>query len=211
MNRPIASPLLMAFLRVLAFVGITEALFYRMLPEASGREQGLVAHLHASLSSAGDMTFLLAFFILTVALTMIATRLLRAPVWTPGLNTFVSLGELCLATLGVSAFAIGGGAAFAAGFSLLALAIVLVVSMSAMVRPAFGWERAFAVCYASTVIASTTSMIAGAVASGRMAGRADALAAGALKGGELLLACSGVLSFLAFHRFERFPGSADRL
>src|SRR5262245_2200926 len=129
MTRPIGSPLLMAFLRVLAFVGITEALFYRMLPEPSGHEQGLVAYLHVSLSSAGDTTFLLAFFILTVALTVIASRLLRAPAWSPGINTFVSLGTLCLATLGVSAFAIGGGATFAVGFSLLALAIVLVVSM----------------------------------------------------------------------------------
>ena len=65
MTRRIGSPLMMAFLRVLAFVGITEALFYRMLPEPTGREQGLLGHVHASLSTAGDLTFLLAFFIVT--------------------------------------------------------------------------------------------------------------------------------------------------
>jgi hypothetical protein len=74
--RALDSPLLAAFLRALAFAGLTEAIFYRLLPDPSpGLQPALLDRIHASLNRAGSRRFFLAFFFVVLAIVRIDERL----------------------------------------------------------------------------------------------------------------------------------------
>src|SRR5678816_3204957 len=194
LRRGLSSPVLMAFLRALAFVGITETVFYRLMPAPALSGTGILAHLHASLNSAGNLTFHLAFFVVTLALIHLAYRTLQQAVWPRGLNAFLALSFLFLAALGVAAFTMGGGPGFAILFTVVSLTTILLLAMHAFSIAGSSWFRAFAVCYCGALVCSATGTIArlaGGMTSWHEAG--ERLHQRALSGGELLLVAAGLL------------------
>ena len=211
--RGLATPVLMAFLRSLAFVGITEAVFYRLLPAPASSQTGPMAQLHASLYAAGNLTFHLAFFVVTLALMHVAYRTLRQSVWPRGFNAFLALCLLCLSALGVAAFTMGGGPGFAILFTVVSLTATLLLAMHAFSIAGSAWVRAFAVCYCGALVCSavgTIARLAGDTTSWRSAG--EQLHLRALPGGEVLLVAAGLLSFMAFYEFgwDRSPHGPER-
>lgn len=202
--RALGSPLLLALLRALVFVGVTEAIFLRLLPASSvAPSDGLLGHLRVSLEDAGSFTFFLAFLFVTMALINASYRTLRHRLWPGGLNGTLAVGMLCLAALGISAMVMEHGPAFAIGFTLLALVTALLIAMHAYSTSAGTWPRLFAVCYGGTLVSSAVGTVA------RLSGGIAALdvsrelASRATSAGEILLAASGVASFMAFFDFER--------
>jgi hypothetical protein len=204
LRRGLSSPVLLAFLRALAFVGITETVFYRLMPAPAPSATGLLAHLHASLNSAGNLTFHLAFFVVTLALIHLAYRTLQLPVWPRGLNAFLALSFLFLSALGVTAFTMGGGPGFAILFTLVSLTTVLLLAMHAFSIVGSSWFRAFAICYCGALVCSaagTIARLAGDMTTWREAG--ERLHQRALSGGELLLVAAGLLSFMSCYGLGR--------
>jgi hypothetical protein len=212
-NSPLETPLMMAFLRALTVVGLTEAIFYRLLPEpGSGSLPGLLRRMHASLNSAGSLGFFLAVLFVVLALIQLAYRTARVRAWPAGLNGFLAVCFLCLASLGFVAASAESGPGFAIGFTLLALATLLFLAMHAFAASPSVWIRAFAVCYAAAAICSAAGTLPRFL--GRLAAEAppaiarflpsgpSPAAAGALSAGYVLLAVAGALAFLAFCDLE---------
>ncbi|HEY3176469.1 MAG TPA: hypothetical protein VGK94_12005 [Candidatus Polarisedimenticolia bacterium] len=204
--RALDSPLLAAFLRALAFAGLTEAVFFRLLPDPSaGLHPALLDRIHASLSRAGNFTFFLAFFIVFLALVHIAYRVVRFRIWPAGLNGFLSTCLLCLAVLGFSAMVTERGPAFATGFTLLALMILLLVAMHAFAVTGSASMRAFAVLYSAAALSSAVGTIGWSLGSlqrelgsGQGTLVPESVSAAALSAGRLLLGGAGVAAFVAF-------------
>src|SRR5262249_13089445 len=142
------------------FVGITEAIFYRLLPEPGRGEGGLLARLHVSLNQAGNLTFFIAFFIVVIALITAAYRALRFRFWPAGLNGVLAVSLPGLSALGVSAVLMERGPIFATGFTLLALVTVLFLAMHAFSSTGMGWGRVFAVVYSGALVCSAVGTIA---------------------------------------------------
>ncbi len=211
MRRAVDSPLLMVFLRALIFVGLTEAIFFRLLPAPDGGPASWLFELHESLSRAGRFTFLLAFFFAMIALITIGAGTLRHHTWPPGLNGFLSVCMVSLAALGLSAFFVGRGPIFAIGFTVLSFLAMLFMAMHAFsVSPSI-WGRVFAVSYASVVLCST---VGSTIQFSEFASTPDggvALVTGliepALSAGEICLAFAAVAAFMAWFDFERLERS----
>lgn len=206
--RAFDSPVLAAFLRALVFVGFTEAVFYRLLPDpVSPLSPSIGNTIHASLNRAGSLTFFLAFFFVTLALGNVAYRALRHPLWPAGLNGFLSLCLLCLVMLGFSAVVTERGPLFAAAFTGLSLLTLLFIAMHAFVAAGCSASmRILAVCYGAAAICSAGATLSGTLGlsgsilrvglPGILSG--PAFATGALRAGQTLLAVAAAAAFFAF-------------
>lgn len=194
------SPPLRGFLRALIFVGLTEAIFFRLLPEPSVTASGgTIERLHRSVSSAGATTFLLAFVLVTLALLAIAWRTLKDHPWPSGLNGFLAVCFLCLALLGATAGIVPSGPAFAIAFTLLSLLTLLFVAMHAFATSDSVWERSFLVLYSASVLAGALGTVPRFAA--RIAPGSEALMAAAqraLDAGTALSAVAAALAFMAY-------------
>lgn len=200
------SPVLAAFLRALVFVGFTEAVFYRLLPDpASPLSPSVGNTIHASLNRAGSLTFFLAFFFVTLALGNVAYRALRHPLWPSGLNGFLSLCLLCLVMLGFSAVVTERGPLFAAAFTGLSLLTLISIVMHSFVAAGSASMRILSVCYGAAAICS-----AGATLSGTMSLSGSPLRGllprllsgpeftlGVVRAGQALLAVAAAATFFA--------------
>lgn len=216
MRRAVDSPLLMVFLRALVFVGLTEAILYRLLPEPRGvRDPQLLERLHASLSNAGEKTFILACLLAMIALTTVGTGTIRHRTWPPGLNGFLSACMVSLASLGLSALLIDRGPVFAIAFTTLSFLVMLFMAMHAFSSSLSGWGRAFAVSYACVVLCSTLGSIINftdyAVPLQGPAAFMIDLIRPSLSAGEIFLTVSAVAAFMAFFDFGRLEATRTPL
>lgn len=216
MPRPADSPILMAFLRALTLLGLTESIFYRLLPGPSASSApDLLRRMHASLSFAGSLTFFPAFFFVVMALLVVASRSLRMRFWPPGLNGFLSLCFLGVAILGFSAVATARGPLFAIAFTALSVVTLLLMAMHAYSVTASAWEKAFAVAYGAAMVCSALATIIqfaadmpGEGLSRGTAGRFAGLSGPALSAGTLFLSSAGAAAFMAFHEVRRSDAGA---
>ncbi|HKY31316.1 MAG TPA: hypothetical protein VJV23_02185 [Candidatus Polarisedimenticolia bacterium] len=206
MSHPLVSP---ALLRTLAFLGVTEALLYRLArPPAAG--EGASSGVAASLHEGAGFAFTLAFLLSIAVLLNLAFRAARRPAWPGGLNTFLGICFVGLAAMGVSALAADAGPVLAIGFTSLSLVALMAIAMHAFAVLTPAWPRAFAVAYAAAALCSAASVVPAFLE--RLAwapARRPELLVQAPRAGEVLLAAAGVLSFLAWA--EARPGGAARI
>jgi len=213
MSPPAAqSPGILAILRGLILLGVTEALFYRMLPDPRHPPFAgdLLGHLHESLNRAGSVAFMMAFLLATLTLAAFGWRAMRHRLWPQGLNGFVSVSLLCMSAMGLSAVLWERGPGFAIVFTLLALMTILFIAMNGFIADRTPWERALMVIYSSAAACSAVSVAL------RFAGR-FAMTSGpgeiprflslrrlldasgyALSAGSVLLAGACLAAFMAF-------------
>lgn len=206
------APLIRALLRTLLFAAILEALFYRLLtiPAGPPRPQW-VTGLHESTGRAGLLMFFLAFLVLLPTLIAIAYATLRHPAWPGPLNGFVSVGLLTMSALAVSASFGPRGPAFALGFTVLGLALVLAMLAGFFERCGDGRIRAFAVFLGGSIFCLSVAETAGLVASMGLFPRMPVLTGAALSGGWWLLFAAGALAFLAFSPDSRGDEGLGRI
>ena len=156
MPSPVVSPFLLAFLRALVFVGLSEAIFYRLLPAPTNTAfPSLMERLHASVDRAGSLTFILAFVLVIVALLNVAHRSLRFRLWPAGLNGFLVVCLVCLAGLGLAAMISSPGPVFAVAFTILSMATFFFIAMHAFAGEASQRARAFIIFYAAGLLCSS--------------------------------------------------------
>lgn len=197
-QRAFDSPILGAFLRALAFAGFTEAVFYRLLPDPiAPLTPSLGSSIHASLNRAGSLTFFLAFFFVILSLTTVAGRSLRYPLWPGGLNGFLSVCLLCLATLGFSAVVTERGPLFAASFTCLTLLTLMLVAMHAFAATDSAAVRVLAVSYGAAALCSAGATLAGTLMLGGSPLKA-VFVTGTLRAGQTLLAVAAAATLVAF-------------
>jgi hypothetical protein len=201
----------MAFLRALTLLGLTESIFYRLLPDpGAGPAPDLLRRMHASLSFAGSLTFFPAFFFVVMALLVVASRSLRLRFWPPGLNGVLTLCLLGVAILGFSAVATSRGPVFAIAFTALSVVTLLLMAMHAYSATASGWEKVFAVAYGAAMVCSALATVLRFAADmpkeGLARGTVDrfaGLSEPGLSAGTLFLSAAGAAAFMAFHEVRR--------
>jgi len=211
--RRIDSPLLHAFLRALTFVGLTESIFLRLVPAPNAAWSGTLAgRIHDNLHAAGRFTFMLAFFLVTITLVNVSSRMLRQRIWPDGANGFLAFCLVCLAALGVVAFAFGLGPTVAAGYTVMALVAALTLAMHEFARSGSAWVKAFVVSYCGALVCSAVAALARAAGDFPIIGGGDALLSeAAVTGGQVLFAGAGVMSFLAYFDFGASRGGTTGL
>ncbi|HET6372094.1 MAG TPA: hypothetical protein VFG76_02225 [Candidatus Polarisedimenticolia bacterium] len=211
MGRPTDSPLLLSFLRALSFVGVTEAIFRRLLPEpVSSRPGTSLERIHVSLSEAGEWTFSFAFILVTLALVAVASRALRHRHWPAGLNGFLVVCFACLAMLGLSAMVVAYGPLFPIGFTALSGLTLVALAMHSFSARRSWWDRAFAVFYTSAILCSLLSSMSrlslalpADASARRVLGALDGLSGPALSAGRMALTLASVAAFMAYCDFGR--------
>ncbi len=209
------SPLRLALLRVAAFAALVEAVCIRLLPRPlgpahAGRSEWL-GFIDENTAQSGSTAFVVSLVLCLSLLMGQTTRALgRRPgdAWRSGL---VAGGLMALITISLSAALIPVGPAFVAGFTLLALVIVILVIGQRYAGLATGWQRCFAVLCAGAASCSALSQLAqvGAVSgSVGMAIPAEAIRHSASGAALLLAAAAGACSYLAWmeavHETTRF-------
>ncbi len=204
MPEPAETPMLMAFLRILAVVGLTESIFYRLLPDPlPAASPSLLNRVHGWLDGAGQVAFWLGFFFCLAALVTIAWNSIRRKLWPAGLNGFLSVCFLSLTALSASALVVRHGPAFAMGFTLLAILTLLFMASHAFSVTSSRWEKGLAVFYSAAVLCS---MVDSFIAFSEQLALLDSgpgsvlsdLGEPALAAGTLLIAATGVCAFMAF-------------
>src|SRR5262245_26718747 len=96
------SPLLKALLRGLILVAATEAVFFRLMPDPPRAMGRPLARALAHAAEAGQVAWIIALTIVTIALLGTALTSLRRSVWPPFRNGVVAACMLALAVQGVS-------------------------------------------------------------------------------------------------------------
>src|SRR5262245_2708507 len=145
--------------------------------------------------------FMLTYAMVVACLAHVSWRGLRERRWPPALNGMLSVCFLCLSMLGISALLGRGGSVFAAGFTVLALLVLLAMAMHRFAGPGVSAaECGFAIAYAAAALCSASYLMSELVAASLpdASGLVRALH-GALPAGQILIAAAGGLAFLAFH------------
>jgi hypothetical protein len=210
---PAVSPLLLAFLRALVFVGLSEAIFYRLLPApVETAFPSMMDRLHTSVDRAGSLTFILAFLLVIGALLNIAHRSLRFRLWPAGLNGFLVVCLVCLAGLGLAAMLSAPGPVFALAFALLAMITFFFIAMQAFAGETSLRASAFTVFYAAALLCSAfvtfgdfaTWLPRGTRSSfvGSLLSAAASRSETALIAGTVLICLSSIFAFLAYADLE---------
>ncbi len=194
-------PLLGALLRALCFVGLTEAIFFRLLPapaEGAGAAEGLIRRMHLSSWQAGSLAFILAYVLVLAVLVTIARTALRDRVWPAGPNGFLVSCLLILVVLGCAAPIADVGPAFATAFTGIAILTLMMMGMHAFVRGGAA-VKAFVVCYAAGACCSAL-LTTGSFASWWTGGSPlpDRILSAADSSGLILIALAGSLALIAF-------------
>lgn len=193
---PVSTPLV----RALLFAGVIEGLLYRLLPEPAAQPATWVERLHASLHRGGGFMFFVAYALVIACLVDLSWKTLRDHRWPAGLNGFLSICFLCLAMLGISVVMAPGGPLFAAGFTVLSLAVILALTMHAFTTAASLSSRALLVTWTGAVVCSAFVVMAEALARGGGVASAWLRAADAAHpAGEALLAAAAACAFLSLH------------
>ncbi len=198
------TPLQRALVRGLVFNGILEALFYRLLPVPPDGSAGAAASVHASLSRAGGVTFVLSFLLVLMGLAAVGAGALRRRLWPAGYNSALAAALLSLAALAVVAAMGGHGPVLAIVFTALTLLALMLIGMLGFSGADSPAGRTFAVLYTSSVLCSGFAAIAGfaeqipmGAAARRTARAAADLSEPAVMAGTGLLLLAACAAFLA--------------
>jgi hypothetical protein len=179
---------------------VTEGILYRLLPQPALNPLTWVERLHASLHRGGGLMFFVAYALALACLVDLSWKTLRDRRWPAGLNGFLAVCFLLLALLGISALTGSGGPRFAAGFTVLSLAVVLTLAMHAFAHARGASPRALLVAFTGAAVCSAFSVGAEALARGASVSSAWLRASdAALPAGEALLAAAAAFAFLAWH------------
>jgi len=203
---PVSSPLLLAILRALVFVGLTEAIFYRLLPAPSRLAfQSALDRMHDSVDRAGSLTFILAYLLVTLGLLVVAHRSLRVRLWPAGLNGFLVVCLVCLSGLALAALVSAPGPLFALAFSSLTLVAFFFAAMHSFTMEKSRRARAFTVAYSAALLCSMAGTFAGLgpALPGGLRDRFNAWAEASLGAGSVLLSAAACFAYMAFADFGR--------
>jgi len=209
-SRGLLSPILAALLRGIIFLGITEAVFYRLLASPGhGTTPSWLAGLHRSVFVAGEVAFQLNFLFILLALVGVSYRTLRIRPWPAGLNGFLAVSWLSLSALGIAAAALASGPAFGISFVALSLIVLLFLAMHRYAVSESASVRSFTIAYSAAMLCSgltetlefATWPVGPSASLSRLQGQI-------LSAGQILLWLASIAAFLAFFEMEaRRPGA----